>query len=76
MANRGEDEVVWALSEKDGKEIWVSRLGPAFKQQTSQSKEGPACTPTVDGERLTWNAWAATWLACRSKMAKSFGNAA
>ena len=52
MANRGEDEVVWALSEKDGKEIWVSRLGPAFKQQTQQSKEGPACTPTVDGERL------------------------
>ena len=52
MANRGEDEVVWALSEKDGKEIWVTRLGPAFKQQPSQSKEGPACTPTVDGERL------------------------
>jgi outer membrane protein assembly factor BamB len=52
MSNRGEDEVVWALSEKDGKELWVTRLGPAFKQQTSQSKEGPACTPTVDGERL------------------------
>jgi outer membrane protein assembly factor BamB len=52
MANRGEDEVVWALSEKDGKELWVSRLGPAVKQQTPQSKEGPACTPTVDGERL------------------------
>src|ERR1044072_6679921 len=27
MANRGEDEVVWALSEKDGKELWVTRLG-------------------------------------------------
>jgi outer membrane protein assembly factor BamB len=52
MGNRGEDEVVWALSEKDGKEIWVSRLGPAFKQQASQGKEGPACTPPVDGERL------------------------
>jgi outer membrane protein assembly factor BamB len=52
MSNRGEDEVVWALSEKDGKEIWVARLGPAVKQQTPQSKEGPACTPTVDGERL------------------------
>jgi len=52
MSNRGEDEVVWALSEKDGEEIWVSRLGPAVKQQASQSKEGPACTPTVDGERL------------------------
>ncbi len=52
MANRGEDEVVWALAEKDGKEIWAARLGPAFKQRPSQSKEGPSCTPTVDGERL------------------------
>ncbi|HWQ92708.1 MAG TPA: PQQ-binding-like beta-propeller repeat protein [Clostridia bacterium] len=52
MSNRGEDEVVWALSEKDGKELWVTRLGPAHKQQASQSKEGPGCTPTVDGELL------------------------
>src|SRR5678815_4764064 len=33
MGTRGEDEVVWALSERDGKEIWVSRLGPAFVQR-------------------------------------------
>ncbi|MBM3832596.1 MAG: serine/threonine protein kinase [Verrucomicrobia bacterium] len=53
MANRGADEVVWALSEKDGKELWVSRLGPAFEQRgMPQSKEGPGGTPTVDGERL------------------------
>ena len=52
MSNRGDDEVVWALSEKDGKELWVKRLGPAFKQQAPQGKEGPGCTPTVDGERL------------------------
>ena len=53
MGNRGEDEVVWARSEKDGKELWVSRLGPAFEQRgMPQSKEGPGCTPTVDGERL------------------------
>ncbi len=52
MSNRGEDEVVWALSETDGKEIWVIRLGPAFDQRPSQGREGPACTPTVDGERL------------------------
>lgn len=52
MSNRGEDEVVWALSEKDGKELWATRLGPAFQQQAPQGKEGPACTPTVDGERL------------------------
>ncbi len=52
MSNRGEDEVVWALSETDGKELWVTRLGPAFSQRPSQGREGPACTPTVDGERL------------------------
>jgi len=52
MGNRGDDEVVWALSEKDGKELWVTRLGPAFKQSWPQGKEGPGCTPTVDGERL------------------------
>ncbi len=52
MSNRGNDEVVWALSEADGKELWVTRLGPAFQQRVPQSKEGPACTPTVDGERL------------------------
>jgi outer membrane protein assembly factor BamB len=52
MSNRGEDEVVWALSEKDGKELWVARLGLAFKQSWPQGKEGPGCTPTVDGERL------------------------
>jgi outer membrane protein assembly factor BamB len=52
MSNRGDDEVIWALSEKDGKELWVTRIGPAFKQQAPQGKEGPACTPTVDGEML------------------------
>jgi outer membrane protein assembly factor BamB len=52
MGNRGTNEVIWALSEKDGKELWVTRLGPAFKQQMPQGKEGPGCTPTADGERL------------------------
>ncbi|HOW66472.1 MAG TPA: PQQ-binding-like beta-propeller repeat protein [Candidatus Paceibacterota bacterium] len=52
MSNRGEDETVWALSEKDGQTVWTKRLGPAFEQRASQGKEGPACTPTVDGDRL------------------------
>jgi outer membrane protein assembly factor BamB len=52
MSNRGNDEVVWALSESDGKTMWVKRLGPAFRQSATQSKEGPSCTPTVDGDRL------------------------
>ncbi|HSQ54470.1 MAG TPA: PQQ-binding-like beta-propeller repeat protein, partial [Gemmata sp.] len=52
MGSRGGDEVVWCLSEKDGKEVWATKLGPAFQQRMPQSKEGPGCTPTVDGERL------------------------
>ena len=52
MSHRGEDEVVWALSEKDGKELWTVRIGPAYTTSWHQSKEGPSATPTVDGERL------------------------
>jgi outer membrane protein assembly factor BamB len=52
MSNRGNDEAVWALSESDGKTLWVTRLGPAFAQSPPQGAEGPACTPTVDGDRL------------------------
>jgi outer membrane protein assembly factor BamB len=52
MSNRGDDEVVWALSETNGSTLWTTRLGPAFKQQMPQGKEGPGCTPTVDGDLL------------------------
>lgn len=52
MSHRGEDEVVWALSEKDGKELWAVRVGPAYTTSWHQSKEGPSATPTVDGDRL------------------------
>ena len=52
MSNRGTNEIVWALSEKDGKELWATPIGAAFAQQAPQGKEGPACTPTVDGELL------------------------
>ncbi len=52
MSHRGEDEMVWALSEKDGKQIWAARIGPAYTTSWHQSKEGPSATPTVDGDRL------------------------
>ena len=52
MSHRGGDEIVWALSEKDGTEIWAVRIAPAFTISWPQSKEGPSCTPTVDGDRL------------------------
>lgn len=52
MSNRDGKEIVWALSERDGKEIWTASLGYAVEQRVPQSKEGPACTPSVDGDRL------------------------
>jgi outer membrane protein assembly factor BamB len=52
MGNRGGKEVVWALSETNGQGLWEMPLGDAFQQGPSQSKEGPGCTPTVDGDRL------------------------
>jgi outer membrane protein assembly factor BamB len=52
MSNRDDAEVVWALSEADGKTVWVMRLGPPVSQRMPQGKGGPGCTPTVDGERL------------------------
>ncbi len=51
MSNRGNDEVVWALAETDGKELWATRLGSAYtRQRMPQGKEGPGCTPTIDGD--------------------------
>jgi outer membrane protein assembly factor BamB len=52
MSIRGDQEVVWALSEAGGQEVWVKSLGPAVEQRFPQSKEGPGGTPTVDGDRL------------------------
>jgi outer membrane protein assembly factor BamB len=53
MSKRGDDQVVWALSESDGKELWATPIGPAYRgQRMPQGEEGPGCTPTVDGERL------------------------
>jgi outer membrane protein assembly factor BamB len=53
MSFRGGDELVWALSETNGKELWSARLGPAYRGQgMSQGSEGPGSSPTVDGIRL------------------------
>src|SRR5262249_46289888 len=52
MSNKGDEEMVWASSEKDGGKLWSKSLGPAVQQSLSQGKEGPAGTPTVDGDRL------------------------
>jgi outer membrane protein assembly factor BamB len=52
MSNRDGKEIVWALLEADGKELWATPLGDAVEQRMPQSKEGPGGTPTVDGDRL------------------------
>lgn len=52
LSNRDGKEIVWALSEQDGKELWTTALGDAVQQGASQSKEGPGGTPTVDGDHL------------------------
>lgn len=48
----GDEEVVWALSEKDGSDLWMTSLGAKYRQRMPQSQEGPGCTPTVNGDRL------------------------
>jgi outer membrane protein assembly factor BamB len=50
MSFRGDDEVVWALDEADGRELWVTRIAPA--NRSIGYGEGPRCSPTVDGTRL------------------------
>ena len=52
MSNRNGKEIVWALAEVNGQEIWKTPLGNAVEQRMPQSKEGPGGTPTVDRDRL------------------------
>ena len=52
MSYRGDDEVVWALSESDGKPLWSVPVQPTASQSQPQGKEGPGCTPTVDGDNI------------------------
>jgi outer membrane protein assembly factor BamB len=50
MGFRGDDEIVWALDEKTGKEKWAVRIAKA--NRGVGYGEGSRCTPTVDGDRL------------------------
>jgi len=49
MSYRGKDEVVWALDENTGKELWVTKIADAGRVSYG---EGSRCTPTVDGDVL------------------------
>ena len=61
MSHRGGEEVVWALSEADGKEIWVTPLGPAQSEGMPQGSEGPGARRRSTGNSFTSSAWAANW---------------
>lgn len=50
MGYQAEDEVVWALEEGTGKELWSTRTTKA--DRGVGYPEGPRCTPTVDGGLL------------------------
>lgn len=52
MGAQGDKEALFALTEKDGKTLWSVPLGAKPAQRMPQGKDGPGCTPTVDGERL------------------------
>lgn len=50
MSFRGEDEVVWALEEATGKELWKTRIAAANRR--IGYGDGSRCTPTVDADRV------------------------
>ena len=50
MSFRGDDEVVWALEEGSGQELWHTRIAKA--NRNVGYPEGPRSTPTVDGDVL------------------------
>jgi outer membrane protein assembly factor BamB len=52
MGTRGTSEAVFALDTKNGKEIWVTEIGPIFEWKGNVWGNGPRSTPTVDGERI------------------------
>jgi outer membrane protein assembly factor BamB len=52
MGLRDEDEVVWALDDTNGKELWKTRIAGRITLDGGQGGYGPRGTPTVDGERI------------------------
>jgi outer membrane protein assembly factor BamB len=50
MSYRKDDEVVWALDARTGKELWHRKIAAANRKV--DYREGSRCSPTVDGDRL------------------------
>lgn len=51
LGTRGEDEVVIVL-DKEGKELWIAKIGPIFTFKANVWGDGPRSTPTIDGNHL------------------------
>jgi outer membrane protein assembly factor BamB len=49
MSYRDKDEVVWALDEQTGRELWAKKIAG---KGSAGYNEGPRSTPTVDGDVL------------------------
>jgi outer membrane protein assembly factor BamB len=49
MSYDGEDEVVWAISEKNGSPLWKTKIAAKVK---AGYNEGSRSTPTIDGDLL------------------------
>ncbi|HZU37602.1 MAG TPA: PQQ-binding-like beta-propeller repeat protein [Gemmataceae bacterium] len=54
MGARGDTEFVFALSiSQQGKQLWATPIGPKFDwKKGNEWNQGPAATPTVDGDRV------------------------
>ncbi len=52
MGRRVDDEVVWALDEKTGKEAWSAKIADGITLGGAQGGYGPRSTPTIDGNLL------------------------
>ncbi len=53
MGYRGGDEVLWALEEKTGKELWATKIAAVILPKKGVGyPEGSRSTPTVDGDQL------------------------
>jgi outer membrane protein assembly factor BamB len=52
MSFREQDEVVWALDEATGKELWSTRIAEAKRAPGPNGPEGSRGTPTIDGDVL------------------------
>jgi outer membrane protein assembly factor BamB len=52
LGTRNDQEQVFALDTQNGKEVWVTPVGPIFQWKGNNWGDGPRSTPTVDGDLL------------------------